>query len=347
MSDDPSTAIFADEEPRRSRPGLVASLLAAAAIVIALYSLSRGNSLENRLVELTSQTGRLATAHSMLAAELEALASREAEASGETRKQIESLLSLSRDIAALENTTAELQDRMALPQRSWARAEALALLELAQRQLNADRNIDAALEAMVTADRRLAQLREPALSTVRKQLTADLQALRSFQRPDVASITRQLRQAELDAAVLATAGIAVDAAADAKPDSAAAPGGLERAWTLVTQALANLVTIRSTASGADAVLTRSEQSLKRQRLQLLLLEARLAVIRADQQAFATAVAEAQGWLQANFAEDDERVARLAADLDGLARQDVAPALPDVSGSLRLLEQMVPLTRAGA
>ncbi len=346
MNDDPSTVLFADDEPRPGRAGLVASLLAGAALVVALFVAFSGRSLDNQLADLAAQTSALAATQVRLTADLTALTEREAEANDATRKQIESLLSLSRDVAALENTTAELQDRMTLPQRSWARAEALALLALAQRQLRIDRNIDAALDAMTTADSRLAQLREPALSTVRRQLTADLEALRSFERPDLDRITTQLRQAEIDAAALTTAGIAAETAAAAPVDGVDSPAPLGRAWLLVKQALASLVTVRSSASGSSALLTRDEQNLQRQQLQLLLLEARLAIARADQKAYASAVGEARAWLAARFALADPGVAKLGDELAQLAAVNIAPALPDVSGSLRLLEQMVPITRAG-
>jgi uncharacterized protein HemX len=347
MNDDPSTVLFADDEPRPGRPGLIASLLAGAALVIALFVAVSGRSLDNQLADLTAQTTSLAAAQAKLTAELTALAEREEAANDATRKQLESLLSLSRDVAALENTTSELQDRMTLPQRSWARAEALALLALAQRQLKIDRNIDAALDAMTTADSRLAQLREPALSTVRKQLTADLESLRSFERPDLDRITAQLRQAEIESAALTTAGIAAEAAAELPAEGTESPGPIGRAWLLVKQALGSLVTVRSTAAGSSALLTRDEQNLQRQQLQLLLLEARLAIARADQKAFAAAIGEARSWLGDHFALTDLSVAKLAAELTQLAGMNIAPALPDVSGSLRLLEQMIPIARAGA
>jgi len=343
MNDDPSTVLFADD-PRPGRSGILVPVLAGAALVVALYAAFSGRSLDARLQELAAQSTAMAATQQKLSADLTALNEREAAERDSMRKQIESLLSLSRDVAALENTMADLQDRMTLPQRSWARAEALALLALAQRQLRIDRNIDAALDAMTTADSRLAQLREPALSTVRRQLTADLQALRAFERPQLDRITAQLRQAEIDAAALATAGIPAEASMDSATDADAA--GLARAWSRIKAALGSLVTIRSTAAGSSALLTRDEQTLERQQLQLLLLEARLAVARADQKAFATAVGAARSWLDGHFATTDASVAKLSAELKDLASVDIAPALPDVSGSLRLLEQMVPITRAG-
>ena len=78
---------------------------------------------------------------------------------------------------------------------------------------------------------------------------------------------------------------------------------------------------------------------------MLLLEARLAIARADQKAFATAIGEARSWLGARFARSDAGVVKLGSELEQLAGMDIAPTLPDVSGSLRLLEQMVPITRA--
>ena len=107
----------------------------------------------------------------------------------------------------------------------------------------------------------------------------------------------------------------------------------------------NAALLRALREVADELTTL--QTLERQQLQLLLLEARLAVARADQKAFATAIGAARSWLDGHFATTDAAVAKLSAELKDLASVDIAPALPDVSGSLRLLEQMVPITRAGA
>ncbi len=346
MSDDPSTALFEDVEPRRSRPGFFLTLLAAVALAFAVFAVLRNHSLENRLDALVVQTDAINAAQAALRDDLKALADREAQFDTETGKQIETLLSLSRDVAALETTTAALQDRAALPQRSWARAEALALLELAARQLKVERNIDAATEAMATADARLAQLREPAFNTVRRQLNVELQALQAFPRPDLAGITAQLRQAETKAGGLATSGIYVGEQT-ASDTPAAGSGAFDRAWKLVKRAFGNLLVVRNTAGTSSAFVTQAEQSLKRQRLQLLLLEARVAVTRADQPAFSAALASARSWLDDNFDAADAGVATLAMELEQLARTDIAPKLPDVAGSLRLLEQLVPLTRPAA
>src|SRR5262245_45812868 len=135
MSEDPATALFADEEARPGRPGLFLTVLAALALGVALFAVLRNELFGNRVQALSQQIEQLDAALISLTADLNAQADREAVADAETRRQMESLLSLSRDVAALEATTTELQDRAALPQRSWARAEALALMELASRQL--------------------------------------------------------------------------------------------------------------------------------------------------------------------------------------------------------------------
>lgn len=343
MSDDPATAVFPDEEVSAGRPGLFLTMLVALALGIALFAVLRSELFGNRLEALARQAEQLDAALISLTADLKAGADRDAAADAETRRQLESLLSLSRDVAALEATTTELQDRAALPQRSWARAEALALLELASRQLKVERNVDAAIEALAAADARLAQLREPALNTVRRQLTSELEALRAFPKPNLAGITEQLRQAETTAARLTARGVLLDAQAARAAETGS---GWARAWAVIRRALSSLVTLRSTAA-TGTLVTLEEQNLKRQRLQLLLLEARIAVARADQPAFAAGITAAHTWLKENFDESDPDVAALAAELELLARTDVAPQLPDVSSSRRLLEQLVPLTRPPA
>lgn len=346
MNDDPTTNLFADEEIRQQRPGYFLVTLTVLALATAVFGLWRSHSLTERLDELTARLAELDTERDTLLAQIQTLSEREAQSASEARKHVETLLSLSRDVAALETTTAELQDRSALPQRSWARAEALALLELAGRQLRIERNVDAAIEAMTTADARLAQLREPVLNTVRRQLTAELETLRAFPRPDLAGITERLRRAEVIADTLPVRGVVIGEALGSHSTVPMLDGNaFSRAWAVAREAAAGLITVRRLEPATPGLLTAQERALRQQRLQLLFLGARVAALRGDQTAFATALAESRAWLGDNFDDTDARVAELTRDLAQLADLDIAPPLPDVSGSLRLLQQLTPLTRA--
>lgn len=158
------------------------------------------------------------------------------------------------------------------------------------------------------------------------EMRQQIEALRGLSRPipgpDLTAISARLRQAESAVDRLALRGVLIgDSARNTEPPSTT--GGINRAWAVVKAALGSLITIRSNQTAASSLLTVEEQKLRRQHLRLLLLEARVAVTRTDQSAYAAAITEARSWLEENFDTDDANVAMLARELNSLAGIDIA------------------------
>jgi uroporphyrin-3 C-methyltransferase len=84
-----------------------------------------------------------------------------------------------------------------------------------------------------------------------------------------------------------------------------------------------------------------EMGVRRHHLETLLFAARLAALRADAAEYVADLAAARDWLGRFFDAKDASVARLDAELADLAASRVAPEVPDVSGSLKLLRGKSP------
>jgi uroporphyrin-3 C-methyltransferase len=84
-----------------------------------------------------------------------------------------------------------------------------------------------------------------------------------------------------------------------------------------------------------------EIGVRRRHLQTLLFSARLAALRADQTDYAASIGEARDWLGRFCDPKDARTRAVDADLAVLAASPVSVALPDISGSVRLLRGPAP------
>ena len=121
------------------------------------------------------------------------------------------------------------------------------------------------------------------------------------------------------------------------------PEGLfSRAWTVMTNAVTGLISVRKIDERGSMVVTVEEQALRRQHLQLLLFSARTAVVRHDTASYRSSLAGARQWLGEFFDLSDATAVGLLNEVQALEPIDIDPRLPDVSGSSRALQGNVPV-----
>jgi uroporphyrin-III C-methyltransferase len=109
--------------------------------------------------------------------------------------------------------------------------------------------------------------------------------------------------------------------------------------------LANLIVVRKVDDRAGSIVTVEEAQVRRQHLQLLLFAARSAAERHDATAYRAALAGARRWLGDYFELSNPAAQALLAEIQQLEPIDIDPQLPDISGSARALQRLLP-TRPG-
>lgn len=314
----------------------VTLLLAIAGLLVAGYALWRGDTTRDREDATRDRVLELETANTALRAELAAAVERESRARAELQRQWQGLADLPAQVRDLTSSHEDLRARTDRPQRAWSRAEALYLIELAQRRLNFDRDVQTAIAALEAADARLASLRDSSLSAVRKRIAQDLQALRAVPQPDIANVMTRIAAIETQIDALPLKGVLAGERVDVER-SDEARSFLQRSWDAVTGAFDRLFTVHRLDDAHGAVVSLEEQMLRRQHLTMLAFAARQAALRGDRVAYATALDDMRNWLQRYFngSAASEAAAR---ELASLAQIDIAPALPDVSGAAALLSR---------
>src|SRR4051812_16668723 len=210
MPESASTPI-SSETAQGNRRGHTYSRLTTAIAVLALatgvYTLLRVDATRDRVDQVKDSARAIQSDNERLRREIAEANTRERDTLAELRRRTDSLNSVPRQIEQLNAGVDELRGRTQGPERAWSRAEALFLLELAQRRLELDRDVQTAIVAIESADARLAALRSDTFASVRRQIARDLQALRAVREPDITGVLARLSTLEEQAQRLPVKGI--------------------------------------------------------------------------------------------------------------------------------------------
>jgi uroporphyrin-3 C-methyltransferase len=336
-----------DSKPAR-RPHTYSRLttaIAVLALAFAAYSVWRLDAMRDRLEEIQTTARAQESERALLRAELRSLEQREQHARAELERGLRDLSEVPRQVQELANTTEELRGRAQGPERAWSRAEAMYLLELAQRRLALNQDVETAIVALEAADARLAALRDSNFSGVRARIARDLTALRAVRLPDTTGLTTRLASLEERAASLPVKGILISERTTASNEDLPT-GWFARAWALLRQSMGSLVRVREVDSRAGGIVTKEEALLRRAHLQLLLFSARNAVTRLDAQAFTQALSAARVWMREYFDLQDPAVQAALKEVQALEPVQIRPALPDISSSSAALRRLMPQYTSG-
>ena len=331
------------DTPRRVHSySRLTTAIAVLALAIGCYALWRLDATRDRLEAANQLITQLESNREILQSQLKALAEHEQASRNELSKRLDALNDAPKQLQEFGAALEELRGRTEGPERAWSRAEAYFLMELAQRRLTLDRDIDTAVTALESADSRLASLRDPSVAEVRQQIGKEVQALRLVPRPDINGILARLTNAEEQAALSPVRGIV--AVERETPASTLPEGFFARAWAVVRNALVALITVRKVDDRGGSIVTLEEQALRRQHLQLMLYSARAAVVRHDRTAYRSSLSGAGRWLGEFFDLTDPETAALGKEISALEPLDIDPRLPDISGSSRALQRLLPTRR---
>ena len=315
----------------------VTLLIACVAMLLAAYAVWRIDKMGDRVDETNERIARLETANSTVRAEFSAAIERETKARAELQSQWRQLAELPQQVKDLTASYESLRARTERPQRAWNRAEALYLIELAHRRLSFDHDTITAIAALESADTRLASLRDPSLDPVRERLARDLQALRAVPEVDRTGIVSRLLAIESQVGQLPLKGTLVGQRLTASTMSES-QSIFHRIWLSITETLDRMFIVRRVDADHGSIVTLEEQSLRREHLALLIYSARNAVLRNDESAYRAALSEASSWL-ADYFIGDAASGSAAAELESLAKINIAPMLPDISSAAKMLSRV--------
>jgi len=334
-------SLTTDSSARRTGNGVSPMWFAFAgiALILAVYAHWRFGQFDERIDRVRAQIVELRTMQGRLDSQIASLTTRFEQSNELLRTQLRSLREVPTQVGELGQTVAELRAHTEAPQRAWVRAEALYLLDLAGRRLRLEHDVPTAIAAMESADARLATVADPAVTEVRAQLARELAALRAVAVPDVATLVARLAVLEARSEEYRVMGVPV-AKTRRSGEDAQVVDAFDRAMNRIGQAWHDLFSYRRVEPAMSRLVTREEESLRRQHLQLLLFAARIAAMQQDRAAYVQSIGAAVGWIDRFFDARDPAAIEARAELAALAAIDVAPTPPDIGTAAQWLRRVI-------
>lgn len=326
--------------------GLAIALVVILAVALGLVAWQGWQRLENqqqRIDELAQQTEGSATQQSV--SDLEArLDSGEAERDdalqstlGELREEFDSYRS------DVDETLSQVLDQLSQEQdtdeRDWLHAEAAYLLRLANQRLQLEGDVEGAAALLRTADARLVDADNPALTSVRREIASELSALDAVPQVDRTGIYLALNaQQERISGLRLSQEIeerAVTSSIEQPPT-----GTFQRQLARFGQELKDLVVIRHHDEAMEALITPEQESYLRQSLRLVLEQSQLALLNEEQELYEASLDKALELLNSYYDTTREEAQSVIARLQELQQAQVQPELPDISASQQELARFI-------
>ena len=241
----------------------------------------------------------------------------------------------------LENGLDEWLSQNSHLRKDWLLAEAEYLIKLASHRLLLEQDVKTAIVAMEGANARLAEVGDPSLLKVRKQISKDTQRLKSVPTIDVAGISltlssliQSVNKLPLQVPDPDSIRQRIKERTPDKPQVDGWKGFLAALW----RDLRNLVVIRNHESPIQPMLTSDQQFFLVQNLQLRLEQARLALLQGETGVYQERLKEMEQWIPLYFDAGHELTKSTIDTLAQLRKQDITPELPELTRSYEKLEK---------
>ncbi|MEA2120165.1 uroporphyrinogen-III C-methyltransferase [Halovibrio sp. HP20-50] len=318
-------------------------ILAIALAFVAWQGWQRLENQQQRLDELAQQTEQSASQQAV--SDLE---SRLDSAEAERDEALQSTLSELRDEfdsyrSDVDETLSQVLDQLSQEQdtdeREWLHAEAAYLLRLANQRLQLEGDVEGAAALLRTADARLADADNPALTPVRSEIANELAALDAVPQVDRTGLYLALNaQQERISSLRLSQEIAEQAVTSSIEEPPT--GTFQRQLARFGEELKDLVVVRHHDEALEALITPEQESYLRQSLRLVLEQTQLALLNEEKELYDASIDKALQLLNDYYDTSREETQSVITRLQELQQAQVKPELPDISGSQQELARFI-------
>ncbi|WP_244147842.1 uroporphyrinogen-III C-methyltransferase [Vreelandella zhanjiangensis] len=330
-----------------SKGGLLALILvlilAVALIVVAWQGWQRLDSQQQHINELSQQAENSATQQTVsdLESRFESSESERTQALEGTLEELRGELDSYRsDVnSTLDDVLSQLSQAQDTDDRDWLHAEAAYLLRLANQRLQLEGDVDGAAALLRTADARLADADNPALTAVRREIANELAELDGVPRVDRTGLYLALNaQQERVAGLRLSQEVeerAVTSGIEQPPT-----GTFQRQLARFGEELKDLVMIRHHDEAMETLVTPEQESYLRQSLRLIIEQAQLALLKEEQPLYEASIDKALELLNGYYDVEREATQSVIARLQELKQAEIEPELPDISASQQAMANFI-------
>ena len=371
MEESVETASPDAPEPQQEKPAGPSSPLPLILSLVAIIGLAGGGfwawkthqGLQQQLEQAIAQTtnersalqDRIAAQEQSLKTEIDALAKLRRGFDGQQAAFKEQKARFEEERNRLKQREAQIKTelegvhrRIGRSSSQWMAAEAEYLIRVANHRLRLERDITTALTALQGADGRLAATNDPIWTGAREALASEMAALRTLAKVDIigltaniASLAKRVDKLRLVGAQPLTPG-GKALAEGVKIEGISLEDILQQGW----EGFRSLMVIRKHDEPVTAMLPPEQRYFVYQNLRLQLEAARLAVLRADPDLYASSLKTTDEWIKEFIILEDAEAQAMLDEIANLSKINIRPELPDISNSLRLLRDSMEAAATG-
>jgi uroporphyrin-3 C-methyltransferase len=247
-------------------------------------------------------------------------------------------------VASLEIALSALRGISTGARDAWLLAEAEYYLQIGNAQLQLAGNPLLAALALKLADERIVELGDPGLTDVRRVLADEIRSLEVLEMPDIEGATLTLASLSrvVDSLPLQQRIVLLN---DVPSEPDAELSGTDRALASLKSAMSGVVSVRRTDEAARPLIAPEAVYFLRANLALQLQAARLALLRGEQALFQQSLDDAASWLREYYDTESAPVRSTLQTISEIRQGAFTRAMPDVSGSLRLIREYIAFIEA--
>ena len=240
----------------------------------------------------------------------------------------------------LQEVSSTLQQAIGHNRVNWALAEAEHLLNVANRELLIERDVNKAITAMTMAAAALKDIDNAVVVKARETIAQELQALESLPRPDTEQLAITLDQLAKRVGTLPPRST-WSGGHDGQIVEPAGEGDQSGAWeTIKTGALKTLnalgVVVRQDGEVLAPMLPPDQAFFLQQNLRLQLMAAQLSLLRQQNDSYHSRLETAIEWVTRFFDPAAAETRHFLEKLNTLNKVDISPELPEINESLKMV-----------
>ena len=244
--------------------------------------------------------------------------------------------------ASVESQRGEIARFGATDRKDWLLAEAEYLLRLANQRLIMAGDVVAATALLNSADSILLELDEVSLYSARAAVAADLAALRAVPKVDVEGLYLRLAALIEQVQHLAIFELPVQPSRLEAVPAEDWQEKLQQGYAEALHKLSDYIVIRRRDVPYEALMDPQWERMVRQNMRMLLEQAQVALLSGNQVLFRESLQRTSHWVEQFFEADEAGSRALSQDIALLMEQTISVDLPDVSKSLRELDEAMEL-----
>lgn len=295
--------------------------------------------IENLAKQIESSTStKIGTAETNLTAAKSELAA----ANNELGKANQGISETKKRQESLETSLAAIYSRIGNTSREWVIAEADYLLKIANHRLQLEHDVVTSIQALRLADKRINSLSDPAMTEVRNIIAQELISLQTLPIPDQAGVSMQLSQLQNQVDQLPLAARTQPVHKNT-PEFQAGDAMKVESWqalpVAILDVLKGMVAVSYNDKPIEPLLSPEQVRNLHENLKLKLEQARMVLLRGNEDLFTTNMDLAINWTSKHFNNDEVATKKFIDTLTYLKTKQVVLKTPDISTSLRTLRNV--------